>query len=55
MLRAVTTLLSPPYEPVAVKPTIAVSPWVPDDTTVPQSGQETRWGVVGHDVCFTRH
>ena len=32
MRRALTTLLSPSYEPVAVKPTIAVSPWVPDDT-----------------------
>jgi DNA-binding transcriptional LysR family regulator len=32
MRRALTTLLSPSYEPVAVKPTIAVSPRVPDDT-----------------------
>ena len=30
MLRAVTTLLSPSYESVAVKPTIAVSPGVAD-------------------------
>ena len=30
MLRAVTTLLSPSYEPIAVKPTIAGSPGVAD-------------------------